>query len=318
MKSEFILREYRTSDAKDLLESDYPFDDINEFGSWYKDTRLKIIDFLEGRHRKRFVAYSLKEKKVLTTNKIDCITKNLWHNGAIFTVPSYRRRGLTELLGKYVEDYEKRKGATKSVGNIELTNFPSISMAAKRGFKFLPQSYYQCDGTFLENIGVDEQERNEKITLVDSHRSDKDTLHSIYQKCTMEEWRNILEIDKDNFLERFFGWTRMRGLFKLWIRNRVINIKENGDIIGYFHHTTRLLPIKKRRRITLYLYLLPSKWTRNILGKILNALKKDGYEEASIVFLNADRIFMEETADILQNDFQFKKRKFLVFYTFVK
>lgn len=318
MESEqLVVRDYRAGDAKDLLENGYPFDDVNEFGSWYKDTKLSIVSFLEGRRRKRFVVYSLKEKKVVGTNKIDSITKNLWHGGAIFVIPSHRRLGLTELLVNNLDNYQRSIGATKRVGNIELTNFPSISMAAKRGFKFLPQSYYQCDGTFLENIGVDEQERNEKITLADSHRSDKDTLYGIYQRCTCDEWRDFLEIDESSFLERFFGYTRALGLLKLWVRNRVMTIREDGEVIGYFHHTSRLLPIRKRKHIRTHLYLLPTKWTRGILKKVLDLLRKEGYEEVSFVFTNTNRVFMEETASILQKDFQFKKRKFLIDYRYI-
>jgi GNAT superfamily N-acetyltransferase len=316
MNSDFIVREYKTSDAKDLLENEYPFDDTDEFGNWYKDLKLKIVCFVEGRPRKRFMIYSLKEKKVVGTNKIDSITKNLWHGGAIFVIPSHRRLGLTELLVNNLDNYQRSIGATKRVGNIELTNFPSLSMAAKRGFKFLTQSYYQCDGKIPEDLGAD-KEGDDEIALVGSYRSDKDTLYGIYRRCTSDEWRDFLEIDKDCFLERFFGYTRALGLLKLWVRNRVMNIREDGEVIGYFHHTSRLLPIRKRKHIRIHLYLLPTKWTRGILKKVLDLLRKEGYEEMSFVFTNTDRVFMEETASILQNDFQFKKRKFLIDYRYI-
>jgi hypothetical protein len=182
------------------------------------------------------------------------------------------------------------------------------------GSKFLQQSYYRCEGEILEKSGKDESEGNKIIKLDSPYIIDRETLYRIYQACVNEEWRKILEIDKENFLDRFWGCTRLGGLLKLLVRNRVVIIKERDENIGYFHHTTRLLPIKKEKRKTVYLYLTPTKLTKNILEKIPDFLGKEEYEEISLVFTNKNMVFMEEIADILQNSFQFNKSRFLIFY----
>jgi hypothetical protein len=212
-----------------------------------------------------------------------------------------------------VDNYTKSIGVKKRVGNIELINLPSIGTAAKSGFKFLSQPYYRCDGLLPAEPSAGDTENSEDITLASFRSSDLDALYGVYQRCVNDEWRSILEIDKENFLERFFGYTRSRGLLKLWVRNRVGIIKENGDIVGYFHHTKRLSPIKMARQEKVYLYLLPSKQTKNTMVKIFSLMRREGYKEISLYFTNMDRLFMEETASILQNDFQFNKRKYLVF-----
>jgi len=313
MESEIIVREYRTKDAKDILSNEYPWE--ASFGTIYKDLELKFISFLEGRPRKRFVAYSLKENVAVGTLQLDRITRNLWHSGGWFVSPSYRRRGIGSLLIEAVHDYLRIIAVKKVVANIELNNFPSIRTAVKAGWRFFSQAYYQCDAGIKEELHEAIFEGDNGITLTNFHKSSLDILYRIYKSCLIKEWRNFLEIDKDNFLERFFGYTRARGLLKLWVKNKVMVIKERGDIIGYVQYT---LPLRKPMQKTVYLYLLPTSNAINILGKILNLLKMEGYEEASLVLTNKNRIFMEETADILQNSFHFKKAKFLVCYYLLK
>lgn len=309
------MREYKTRDAKDLLEKEYPFDDTNEWGSWYKDFKLKIISFFEGRPRKRFVAYSMKEKKAIGTVKIDKITKNLWHSGGWFVSTSHRRKGIATLLIKTAYDYQKRIGVTKVVANVEVANFSSIRTAVKNGGRFIPQSYYQCDGEISNKSVFFEIKRKDEIKFVNIRHHDLDKLYNIFRKCTCEEWPNFLEIDKDNFLERFFGYTRMSGPFKLWIKNRIVVIEEKGDILGYFYYT---LPVRRRKRVRVHLFLLSFKRTINLIGKLINLLKNDGYEKVSLVFTHKNRAFMEEIANILQNHFQFKKKKFLISTRFLE
>lgn len=315
MESEIVIREYRTSDAKDLFENEYPFIDIYEWGTWFKDLKKKIISFFGRRQRKRFVAYSLKEKKAVGMYYLENTTKNLWYNTGLFVIPSYRRRGIAKLLDAHALNYMKGMGGKKIVGFIEVTNFPSITFAAKKiGRRFLPQSYYECGGDIQEYLGINEIEGDDKIALENFSRLDLEILYRIYQECVSEEWRTFLEIDKDNFLERFIRYIYRGGIFKPWFRKRVVIVRtSNGEIIGYFYYKERLLPINKLTRVTVYLFLLPHAHTAiNFIGKLFNRLRSEGYEQASLIFTNKNRIFMEEIADTLQNNFKFKTTKYLL------
>jgi len=305
-ETEIVVREYETKDAKDLTKAGYPFTDTDEWGSPYKDLKLKIISCLEHRSRKRLVAYSVTEKKAVGTVKMDEISEDLWHIGGIFVSPPYRGRGIGSLLYRSAFDCLKGMDVRKAVANVEAHNLPSIRTLEKTWDGFISQSYERYSGITRH------MNNDARIGLRSFLLCDLDALYEIYQKSIEAEWRTFLEIDRNNFLERFFGHIHFTGLLRMLVRKRVLVAEEKGTTAGYVIMPTNKAQIHKRVQ-RLYLFFSPGASIETAISfvrRIFSLLLTEGWREVNLYYTNMDMKLMTEFSDALCTTFGLRKTQF--------
>jgi len=305
-ETDFFSRAYETRDAENLIKAGYPFTDTDEWGSRIKDLRLKIICWLEHKARRRLVAFSATERKAVGTVKMDEISKHLWHIGGIFVSPPYRGRGIGSLLYRSAFDCLKGMDVRKAVANVEAHNLPSIRTLEKTWDGFISQSYERYSGITRH------MNNDARIGLRSFLLCDLDALYEIYQKSIEAEWRTFLEIDRNNFLERFFGHIHFTGLLRMLVRKRVLVAEEKGTTAGYVIMPTNKAQIHKRVQ-RLYLFFSPGASIETAISfvrRIFSLLLTEGWREVNLYYTNMDMKLMTEFSDALCTTFGLRKTQF--------
>jgi len=294
-ETDFFSRAYETGDAENLIKAGYPFADTDEWGSRIKDLRLKLICWLEHKARRRLVAFSAAERKAVGTVKMDEISKHLWHIGGIFVSPPYRGRGIGSLLYRSAFGCLKGMDVRKAVANVEVTNLPSLKTLEKTWDGFISQSYDRYSGILQHT------EKDSGIDLRSFITCDLDILYRVYQKSINADWRTFLEIDKSNFLERFFGHIHSKGLLQLSVRKRVFVAEESESIVGYAVMPTSIAPLHRHIQ-RLYLVLSPQISFDAAMGfirQVFSLLVTEGCRGVHLYFTNVDKDLRSKVSNAL-------------------
>jgi len=307
-ETDIFVREYQTKDAEDLMNAGYPFTDTGEWGTPYKDLKLKIINHLENKARKRLVAHCNTDKKPVGTVKMEEIGKHLWGIWTIFVSSPYRRRGIGSLLYRSAFDLLREMDVRKAIGNVEVTNLPSIKALEKTWDGFISQSYYRYTGVLRHT------EKYDRIVPRSFVKFDLDQLFKVYQQSINADWRTFLEIDKNNFLERFFGHIHSKGLLQLSVRKRVFIAEESGSIVGYLIMPTSIVPLHRYNQ-RLYLFLSPQIALGTAMGFIQGAfslLVTEGCRTVYLYFTNVNKDLMSKISNALYTVLGLTKTEFLL------
>lgn len=307
-KSGIIVKDYRTKDYRDIIRAGYPFS-TTRWGRLF-DIKLKILDAMQQMKRKFFVAYIPQSKKSVGIVTLTEINSDLWGIWDIFVSPAYRRRGISSLLYQSSFDYLRKKCIRKAVGSVETTNIASIRGIEKMWDGFLPQKFYEYHG----NIPRIQREKQNGTIIRCFHSSDRDSLFDIYKQCACEDWISFLEIDKQNFLDRFIQYPFYRGLLKVLFKKQVLVAEENGSIRGY-----AIIPIGRlrlwRNTAKLYFFLspqLPPKEGVLIINKILNLVRSMKFKNIYMFSINKNEKLLSKISSALRTKFDLKTTQNLV------
>jgi len=298
-----IVRKYFVKDYTDILESGYPFTSYLRPNFFTKIKNLfnkkeieKIIvkTFLLNREEIILVACSKVERKAVGVITLRKITENLWGIWDIFVSPLWRGRRIASLL--YQKSYEllTERKVQKAVGTVSVHNVASVKSIERNWQGFLKKRIFSC----VINTPMIEGElvHTRAIKIRKLKRGEEKNLFEIYRECTGEEWCNFLEINQNNFLDRFFGLAYFepirKNLFtRLMIKNRVLVAERKGEIRGYgIYRTTRFF----LDHSYLHLYIPGSKDFDNICSSLLiNALdqsKQDGKNQLKLIYVGNSEI----------------------------
>jgi len=309
MKTDTVIREYRLSDFKDLVQAGFPFSTA-EWGSIYKDLRLKAMNFLEQTEHKKFVAYSLEDKKAVGVITIKKITRSLWGIWNIFVSPYHRRRGISLALYQKSFDYLRKRGVEKAVGSVEVTNIPSIKSIKRVWDGFLSQKFYECQGNVRHN-----QRNSQKAAARKTGSFDQDALFEIYRQCAGRDWYTFLEIDKTNFLQRFIEHKYYRGPLRFLLERQTLAFEsECGALNGYAIAPTRKWPLRgPSERVYFFMspQLTPDEAV-DLINEMFGLKSRGNFTKVSMFTLNTNEKLLLETSRMLRADFNFKVLQHMV------
>jgi L-amino acid N-acyltransferase YncA len=306
-----VFREYARSDFEDIVKAGYPFS-LAKFGSMLKDVLFKFQDALERLETKRLVVYNQKDKKIVGIVTLKEIKPELWGIWGIFISPQYRGRGLSVPFYKACFSYLKRRGIRKAVGSVEIKNVPSVKTIERMWDGFFSQRYFECRGSFSHALC----QKEGKLEIRVSKLSDRNALYQLFCQCANSDWRNFLEIDESNFLERIIpGATFASGIFKFLSKNKIIVAENPQGVIQAYAVIPSRSTLLNRGSICLYFFLSPklsSKDALVILREFLCSSFVGTFREYSLFSINRNEVLLFELSDTLAKD-----AKALVFQNFV-
>ena len=310
MKTHIIIKDYETRDYKDLIHTGYPFT-TSDWGSAYKDLKLKILNITEKSETKRLVAFSLNDKKAVGIVVLTKVTNSLWILWHIFVSPNYRRCGISLLLHEASFDYLRKRGVKKAVAQPDITNIPVMKGFEKMWDGFLSQTIYQYCG----NIRRIPNKSQKEIVARRFRTSDQDAMFTIYKQCTHEDWRSFLGINESNFLNMFVGYITYRGPYGiLFERQTLVFEGEDGTIKGYAIGSIPRWPLR-RQTAKFYLFISPQLLPDDaisIIDKMLRAQFPKSIKKVTVSSINRNEKLLLETSKMLCADFNFKVFQYMV------
>lgn len=308
MNSDIVLREYKNTDYKDIIQAGYPFT-TSDWGNAYKDLKRKIVTITEKTKDKRFVAYSTRDRKAIGIVILKGITSSLWLMWHIFVSPKHRRRGISLLLYRTMFDYLRKMGVRKVVAHAS-TDIALMKGLEKMWDGFLSQKIYEYSG----NIPRIENKDQNRIITRRFYPSDKGALYKIFRQCANDDWYSVLEIDESNFLYRFVGYIRYRGILRILFRRQPLVFEdEDGSIKGYaIVPLPRLFPPSK----ALVKFFVSPQLSRDgflaIINQILIAMASKGFKKVSMSTIHPNEKLLIEMSQILRRDFRFEISQYTV------
>lgn len=264
MHQNIMVRDYKTKDYRDIVEAGYPFS-TTMFGMSF-ELKRKILDIAEQLERNFLVAYSLDKKKAVGLVTLKEINGNLWGIWDIFVSPTHRGRRISSLLYQASFDYLRKRGVRKAVGSVRTANMASIRSIERNWDRFLSQGFhfYKYSGKALDIQNT----WRKGIVLRDFNLSDRNSLFEIYKQCANEDWLSFLEIDSNNFLDRFIQYPCYTGLLRLLIRKEILIAEKQSWTMGYVIVSVPRLPIYKNT-VRLYLFMSSKLSTREAIALII-------------------------------------------------
>jgi RimJ/RimL family protein N-acetyltransferase len=308
------IREYRASDLNDLVNANYPIENVPELTSPYKTLKSKIFDALQMSETRRLVLYHKKHKKCIGIVTLRKVNKNLWGIWDIYVAPSFRGHGLSIHLYRAAFSYLKQRGVKKAFGSVDINNIPSRKTIERIWDSYLPQKYYRFNASVPLLIRKVPQSQ---ITVRDANPKDKTSLFQIYCQCVSKKWRDFLEKNESNFLsfQRILpGPSFPEGMLRLISPKRVLIAENlNGQIVGYTV-TKRNITLIIVDSASLYLFLSPNLSSDNataVLSGFLGFLHHKGYTRFEMFSININEKLLDEISLALEK-YGFKISKFLV------
>jgi len=301
-KDDLVVREYQTSDLKDIVSAGYPFG-VAEFSIFYRDVKYRLFNTLGQLETRRLVLYSKRNRETVGVVTLKKITAALWGIWGIFISPSYRGHGLSIPFYRAAFSYLKNKGVKKAVGAVEVNNLPSRKTVEQTWDRFLSQKYFEYHGV-LSRVPNKSEDR---LQIKPYHSSDRDTLYELFVKCVHSDWRSFLEIDKSNFLQRIIpGASFPSGALKLLSKNQVLIAEgSNGEAKGYVvipSHRFRT----SRFAVSAYFFVSPEllpHQTMVFFEKFSGFLFIKGFRKYSLFSLNVNEKLLEDFSEMLRANF---------------
>jgi hypothetical protein len=290
------IREYRASDLNDLVNANYPIENVPELTNPYKTLKSKIFDALKMSETRRLVLYHKKHKKCIGIVTLRKVNKNLWGIWDIYVAPSYL----------------KQRCVKKTFGSVDINNIPSRKTIERIWDSYLPQKYYRFNASVPLLIRKVPQSQ---ITVRDANPKDKKSLFQIYCQCVSKKWKEFLEINESNFrLPKNPGPPFPEGMLRLISPKRVLIAENlNGQIVGYAVTKYNITPIIVYPA-SLYLFLSPNLSSDNataVLSGFVRFLHRKGYTKFEMFSININEKLLDEISLTLEKC-GIKISKFLV------
>lgn len=303
-----FVRDFKAKDYDDIADAGYPFDISGLIKKTkYRGLIWKAIHTLGRKEEKFFVAYSIDDRKAVGIMTLRKITDTLWGLWNIFVSSSHRRRGIGSMIYQTSFDYLRRKGVEKLVGSVSVNNVPSIKGLHKTWDEFLSQKYHFSRGT-VPHI---HWRRAHEAVIREYKSDDRMSLFRIYKETTNKDWYTFLEIDKDNFLERFIEDIQMKGLMRLLFNRQILIGEEDGNAKAYIIIITNHLPKRFSDFSIMFLFISPkasSETGKSLVREAFLKLSSKGIKRVSIYSLAKNENLLD---DIIKN-FGFAIEPFLV------
>lgn len=281
----------------DIVRTEYPFSNIR-WGPFF-DLQWKALDLMEQLKTKFLVAYSTRDKKAVGIVTLREINSNLWGIWDIYVSPDYRRRGISHLLYQASFSYLRQRAVRKAVGSVETINIASVKGIEKMWDKFLPQSFYEYQGT-LSDV---QTPKDKSLSIRGFHPSERDDLFRIYKQCAHREWYSFLEIEYDNFLERFIRYPCHKGLLSLFVSKQILVAQKNGTKVGYC-----VLSAWKRRlrgdKVQLYFFISPQlsiDEATSLIDMVFNFVFQRGLRKVYAYTINTNEKLLSGISNMLHS-----------------
>ena len=251
-EDDIIVRRYIDKDYNAIIEAGYPFDPYLKRNLYNtlknlinrKDIKKIVIrNLLLNQEEIILVAYSKKDRKAVGVITLRKITDSLWGVWHIFVSPSSRGKRIASLL--YQESFKllKKRPVKKVVAMVVMDNVASVKSIKRNWQGFLSTKIFACE----KKGQMDEDKLPNKIRIRKPH-GEKRKLLETFRNCVGEQWCRVLEIDKNNFLDRISGSAYIETISKnfltrLMMKKNVLIAEYKGKTEGYAISTTRrLLP----------------------------------------------------------------------------
>ena len=241
-EDDIIIRRYIDKDYTDIIEAGYPFDSylrpnlynrIQNLSNRKEIKKIVLKTLLLNQEEIILVAYSKKDRKAVGVITLRKITDNVWGIWDIFVSPLSRGKRIASLL--YQESFEllKERKIKKVVGMVFLDNVASIKSIQRNWQGFLSTRIFVCE----KKSQMDEDKLPNKIRIRKPHE-EKRNLFETFRNCVGEQWCRVLEIGKNNFLDRVFGPAYFEPISKNFLtrptmKNDVLIAEYKGKIEGY-------------------------------------------------------------------------------------
>jgi len=158
------------------------------------------------------------------------------------------------------------------------------------------------------------QNKWQKGLVIRSLRSyDEKSLFKIYLQCTRRDWRSFLEIDSDNFLDRFIEYPCYTGLMKLLVKRKIMIAEKEGSTMGYVLVAAPRSP-QRKTPVKLYFFLSNRLSTVEAIaftGEILKLLRR-AFSNVHLYFTSVNEQKPSEIASELRSKFGFAVSQYLV------
>jgi len=308
LQQDIIVRNYKTEDYGDLIQAGYHFS-TTLLGISFK-LKKKILETLEQLELRLLVAYSLDEKKAVGLVTLKEINRNLWGIWDIFVSPTHRGRRISSLLYQASYDFLRKRGVRKAVGSVEIANMASIRSIERNWDGFLSQRFYKYSGKTpnIRNI------LQKGLAIRHFSSSDGSSLFKIYKQCTGKDWRSFLEVNTDNFLDRFIQYPCYTGLLKLLVRKEMLIAEKKGLTMGYVL-VCAPRPSLRKTPVRLYFFLSNKLSTIEAIAftsEILKLMLRRGFSNVHLYSINIDEPRSREIVNELSAKFGFTVSQNLV------
>ncbi len=208
-KDEIIVRKYSDKDYADIIEGGYPsycylrpdfYNRIKNLVNINEIEKKVLKTFFRNQEEIVLVAYSKKDRKPIGVATLRRITYSLWGIWSVFVLSSSRGKRIASLL--YQESFKllKERKIKKVIAQVFLDNAASLKSIKRNWQGFLSTRIFAC--AKKNRMGEERLPNEIRIRRQDE---EKRNLFETFRNCVGEQWCRILEIDKNNFLDRIFG-----------------------------------------------------------------------------------------------------------------
>ena len=247
-----IVRRYVDKDYTDLIEARYPFDSylspklynrLKNFANRKEIVKWTIKNFLLNQEEIVLVAYSKKGRKAVGVITLRKITDSLWGIWHVFVSPLSRGKRIASLLYKESFKLLRERAVKKVVAMVFLDNVASMKSIQRNWQGFLSTRIFACE----KKSQMNENKFPNKIRIRKPH-DERRNLFKTFRNCVGEQWCKVLEIGKNNFLDRIFGPAYIEPISKNFftrsvMKKNVLIAEYKGKIEGYaISRARRLFP----------------------------------------------------------------------------
>ncbi len=261
-KEDIIVRKYIDKDYTDIIKAGYPFysylrpnlyNRMKNLISRKEIKKILLKTFFLSQEEIILVAYSKKDRKAVGAITLRKITDNLWGIWSVFVSPLYRGKRIASLL--YQESFKllKERKIKKVIALVFLDNVASVKSIRRNWKGFLSTRIFMCE----KKSQMDENKLPNKIRIRKPHQ--KKDLFKTFRNCVGEQWCRILEIDKNNFLDRVFWRACFEPISKNFLtrsimKNDILIAEYKGKMEGHamsqmvrffhvYHHSHLFVPV---------------------------------------------------------------------------
>ena len=266
LNEKFVFRQLMRKDEADLMNAGFP---------WPKNILFPIMEkkILQATRliprEIGLVAYHSEEKLAIGYLMLVNHNKSLFSIRQVFTNPHYRGMGVATGLLNYALGLARESGGKKvfldvvPYGNAE-------KLYAKLGFRRIVNTSIVFAAGSLK-LPFEKQYRLFSLDL--SSKSDKQTLHNIYENCMGAKWIDFFEITVENIFNGFSQDFR-RSCFKAAFVN---------DSANAFALVSNIPPLSKAR---IELCTASDDYVIPMLKDLFQILRQKGINYVQIVLLN--------------------------------
>jgi predicted acetyltransferase len=268
---DIIIRKYKSSDYRDIVNSGYPFDAKSLGTIGHLKTKLQnILGLIK---EDNLVAFDRNKEMVVGIVTLRRITNTLWHMWDIFVHPDLRGRGIASLIYRSSFQYCAERGGRKAVESVAVDNVASIKSITKTWDDFLSQRFYKVPNVDTKLTNLPYQLKISRVSISHLRKDERDALFATYKNCVNEDLLSFLEINRDNFLERFIDfhpYSGPRARLLSIISNKYILFDKDKCAEGY----AVTIGSKMRRSAILYLYISKGSSDKTVILLLLKAIQE--------------------------------------------